>query len=481
MTSSTVRPAFDRQRVIVVALICALVLNMVVPIRQAHAIAPAIVVPAAVGTFVGVVAVGAIAMDVFGYTEQSEETMAYAQLVWGASSQYLKDSVMESYNAAVAAGSKTMTLSAQVMDYFALKMRDMTIVSNPTASSASRDWGSAFALASGVAAGGPNSNGSGNLDLVFNYKGGAFITSAGLVDWIRINYTWTGYASIDYRSFATSEWIASSPTTYIGADAYPVTTPSNPNAAAEVAALVGNPGWVSKTVINGVDEKTTAMRDSFPAAIPVPAPADFVYTPTANPGTDVYQRDDGTLADSTGRVYSPDQVQVKTAPRTRVATDAKGVPIVDAAGVPVVAVPVGATGVGTAAVPGTLVNVRTGEAVQTKTGDAVANPPLDWASQPTTAINWAPLKMTGSALTRVFPFSIPWDVYAQLKIFDVQPKTPVVNVDLPNFWRAGDFVWNIHFKLDFAMFDPVALGIRWIGNIAFTVGLALAMRRFMPQ
>uniref|UniRef100_UPI001553E19F hypothetical protein n=1 Tax=Saccharibacillus qingshengii TaxID=1763540 RepID=UPI001553E19F len=245
-------------------------------------------------------------------------------------------------------------------------------------------------------------------------------------------------------------------------------------------SIAGVTGTIPAPAVDNFFKDTLPrVRDAYPVSLPLPTGQDFIYTPTANPGVDVQMRDDGTLADGTGKVYAPDQVRVKSVPKPRIATDAAGAPILDAAGNPVVAVPVGQIGVGASAIPGTLVNVRTGEAVKTETG--TANPPLDWASQPTAAINWAPLKMTGSALTRVFPFSIPWDVYAQLKIFDVQPKTPVIKVDVPEFWRAGSFVWHLKFEVNFGMFDPVAVGIRWIGNIAFTVGLALAMRRFMPQ
>lgn len=458
----------DRKRVIVVALICAIVMNSVIPIRQVDAAVPVVVAGAAVGTFVGVVAISAIALDAFGMSEQSEKTMAFAEMTWAVSSQWAKDQVIASYNAAAAAGDKMMTLSGDVADYFATTYEGF-LSSEDVAKDLPDTIYDKFGFSANYLSPGGRTY---RLDPPSGYR---FSTLFGVASYITLNLYY--YSESDNTQYKTGTRVLGTYVRSMPAYTSDTIAPGNDVPGSRVVyTLAGSPALVPTGWTQGVN--LPRVRDAFPVAVPVPAPNDFVYTPTDAPGIDVYQKGD-VLVDDAGKVYSPDKVQVKTVPVPKIATDAAGNPVLDAAGNPVLGVPVGAVGVGAGAIPATVVNVKTGEAIKTETG--VENPPLDWSSQPTTHINWAPLQMTGSALTRVFPFSIPWDVYAQLKIFDVKPQIPVIKVDVPEFWRAGNFVWHLKFDIDFSMFDPVAIGIRWIGNIAFTVGLALAMRRFMPQ
>uniref|UniRef100_UPI001554AFCB hypothetical protein n=1 Tax=Saccharibacillus qingshengii TaxID=1763540 RepID=UPI001554AFCB len=124
---------FDRRRLIAVVIICMIVVNLLVPIRQAHAVVPILAAPEiALGTFVGVVAIGAVGMEVFGYTQQSDQAMAYASATWAWGQDTMKKAVVDSYNAAVAAGDKVMTLSAEVVDYWSNAFASMLIFEEPT-------------------------------------------------------------------------------------------------------------------------------------------------------------------------------------------------------------------------------------------------------------------------------------------------------------------------------------------------------------
>lgn len=100
---------------------------------------------------------------------------------------------------------------------------------------------------------------------------------------------------------------------------------------------------------------------------------------------------------------------------------------------------------------------------------------------PTKAIVWTPLMMAGSAMTTKFPFSIPWDLANQLKVFDVAPKAPVIDINIPNFvvieGKSQAMVWQI----DFNYLNPIAAAVRWFAIIAFDIGLILMIRRIMPE
>lgn len=97
----------------------------------------------------------------------------------------------------------------------------------------------------------------------------------------------------------------------------------------------------------------------------------------------------------------------------------------------------------------------------------------------TESINWEPLKVAGMDFTRKFPFSIPWDVARQLSVFDVSPKTPVWSFDKTFYFN--DYPIRMNFDLDFSMFDGLAVVVRWILLIMFDIGLALGIRKLMPE
>lgn len=448
-----------RNRLLAALLAWLIVCNMVFAPQRSDAAVPLLAAPeVALGAFVGVVAVGAIGMELFGYAEQSDKAMAYAAETWKWGNAAMKKAVVDSYNAAVAAGNKVMTLSADVARYWADGFASILSLNDPAANY-SQD-GMRYLMTSPT------------VFSVLAPTGTYFVLPGGYAQTLNISdgkhYYSSGYPT-DFGpshpntrdfSFSRSEAWAGIMFAFSQFGTSGVTIP-----AATVEKIYG--GDLPK------------IRAGFPLSLPLPTGQDFIYTPVANPGVDVHMRNDGTLADDAGKVYSPDQVKVKATPIPRIAKDAAGNPIKDAAGNPVIGVPVGAVGVGDAAIPGTLVNVRTGEAVQTKTGDTVANPPLDWSSQPTESINWGPLKLAGGALTKKFPFSIPWDIAAQLRVFDVQPKTPVIAVDqrIPVFATE----MRLKFTIDFSLFNSVVPVVNWFLIIAGDLGMILAIRKFMPE
>lgn len=410
-------PLFFRRTIATFLIVVTLISSISLP--KANAVVPILAAPEiALGGFVGVVAVGAIGMELFGYSQQSDDMMAYANAVWVTGNQKMKDAVVSSYNAAVAAGSKTFTISAEVRDWIVDGYTGIFAVSDPKT------------ISSAVAANGEyigvSRYSDGDIAVTLSAPTGfVYIVGAGYAASVSLNYrsssATSGFSTLTF-GYAGSLPAPTSLSNVSGlrTDIFSDAT-TNAYYKMRTAAYVPPLSLVPTSTVDGVLAKKNAIRDAFPMALPVPSGQDFIYTPTANPGADVRMRNDGTLADDAGKVYAPNQVTVKSAPVPRVATDAAGVPITDAAGKPVIAVPVGAAGVGTAAVPGTLVNVKTGEAVGTKTGDTTVNPPFD----PTVGkINWAPITGLPAMFTTTFPFSLPWDLKRFIDIMTAAPVAP---------------------------------------------------------
>lgn len=84
-----------------------------------------------------------------------------------------------------------------------------------------------------------------------------------------------------------------------------------------------------------------------------------------------------------------------------------------------------------------------------------------------------PIGITG--LTSVFPFCIPFDVYALLSCLEADPQTPIFNV---NFVIPG--VINQQLTIDLTPFNSIAQIVRTLELLAFAVGLAMVTRdRFL--
>lgn len=100
---------------------------------------------------------------------------------------------------------------------------------------------------------------------------------------------------------------------------------------------------------------------------------------------------------------------------------------------------------------------------------------------PTKPVAWDALKMNAKALTEKFPFSIPWDLMRQLKVFDVGPQTPVFEVNIGDYLKIGGHTIPLNFEIDLSIFDKVAAFIRWFNLILWDIGLVLLIRKLLPE
>lgn len=107
----------------------------------------------------------------------------------------------------------------------------------------------------------------------------------------------------------------------------------------------------------------------------------------------------------------------------------------------------------------------------------------DWTSSPTKKIDWTKLKLSSSALTEVFPFSIPWDLFRLLSIFDVEPIPPkfIIDTSEPIDLSVYEIDVKYKFDIDFAVFDWVARIGRWFLIIVFDIAVILGLRRLLPE
>lgn len=206
-----------------------------------------------------------------------------------------------------------------------------------------------------------------------------------------------------------------------------------------------------------------------------------------------YDANTGTLTLPDGTPIPADQVNWRSRANGKVTVDGQDIPVV-----------VGADGA--------LYNPATGEKVVTR-ADAQANSipltdsiPREWEWQdtltknpekdkvedkpisipgaiagPTKPVAWDVLKMNAKALTTKFPFSIPWDLLRQLKVFDVGPETPVFEVNIGDYLKIGGYTIPLNFEIDLSMFDKVAAFIRWFNLILWDIGLVLLIRKLLPE
>lgn len=89
-------------------------------------------------------------------------------------------------------------------------------------------------------------------------------------------------------------------------------------------------------------------------------------------------------------------------------------------------------------------------------------------ADPGLKINWDPLKKAG--LQNKFPFCIPWDLYNSFSSFNVQGEAPV--------WEIT-YLDDTGFVIDFGIFEPWAVIIRWGLLIFFNVGLIILTRNII--
>ena len=79
--------------------------------------------------------------------------------------------------------------------------------------------------------------------------------------------------------------------------------------------------------------------------------------------------------------------------------------------------------------------------------------------------------MLDSAITKVFPFCLPFDFVRGIKLFNASPQTPVFiyNLKIP---AVGSFAGTqIEIKIDFSKFETLASISRWVSTVGFALSL----------
>lgn len=91
------------------------------------------------------------------------------------------------------------------------------------------------------------------------------------------------------------------------------------------------------------------------------------------------------------------------------------------------------------------------------------------------------LPSLGEALTRRFPFSIPWDIARGITLLAAPAKTPYFEVDLyaPISDLVGGWQGSTKLVLDFSQFESLGRLSRWTSTIGFCLFLASATKRFI--
>lgn len=87
----------------------------------------------------------------------------------------------------------------------------------------------------------------------------------------------------------------------------------------------------------------------------------------------------------------------------------------------------------------------------------------------------ASLAGTTPDLTGIFPFCIPWDIYAIFEEFRAGRKAPYIEWTL----ESDLFGFSYTFELDMSIFDDVAALLRLLELIGFIIGLAVATRKLI--
>lgn len=129
-------------------------------------------------------------------------------------------------------------------------------------------------------------------------------------------------------------------------------------------------------------------------------------------------------------------------------------------------------------------DVKTAEDIKNNTKpkeDDTVVKPNGSLKNPTKKLVFTPLMMTATTMTKKFPFSVPWDFANQLKVFNVEPTTPKIEINAPSFVTIGGVSSGMVFDIDFKMFDPIAAGIRWLLVIGFDIALILMLRKLLPE
>lgn len=82
------------------------------------------------------------------------------------------------------------------------------------------------------------------------------------------------------------------------------------------------------------------------------------------------------------------------------------------------------------------------------------------------------------ALSDLFPFCIPFDLYNIISCFKADPVAPSAEITIPVGYDGTEFTWETY-TVDLSMFDPVASVVRVLEYVAFIIGLMLVTRKLI--
>jgi len=79
--------------------------------------------------------------------------------------------------------------------------------------------------------------------------------------------------------------------------------------------------------------------------------------------------------------------------------------------------------------------------------------------------------MLNSAITKVFPFCLPFDFVRGVKLFNASPQTPVFtySIKIPGVGSFGGT--EIKITMDFSKFETLAAISRWVSTVGFALSL----------
>lgn len=431
------------RKALIVQIIFVLLSVSIMP-KRADAFAPAIPV-VAIGAYVlGAAGIAAIAYEL-GYVSFSEDAYLYSEFIWKTATDSVKNSIVASYNEAVAAGKKYITLSDHVVDYLKSKILNLTLFSIRQKVETSEYIGRSFNRYAG--------NKNYHTYEYYPPTGYYFYDINGYtVSWIEMDNYITNFegASVHYQTVSNgSKYLDGSMVSLFDKKLVDVSVAW----IALSTYISGTISTLDKPTYDDIkNNKVSVLEKAISTTVALPMPGDFVAHPKKDKTKTAVQNPD------TGAWTLPDG-----------STVAEGDLTFD------YPIPKVTDGVLTIPIGGVQVDAKTGE----KVGDIAGNPPLDWGDTPSDTLNFGPLRLAGNLFTTKFPFSIPWDIQRQFSVFNVEPKPAILKVDktIPIF----NTTMKLKFDIDFTIMEPAAVVVRWFAIIAFDLGMILSIRKFMPE
>ncbi|MCL6587669.1 MAG: hypothetical protein K6T72_14360 [Anoxybacillus sp.] len=454
---------------------CVLVLSIflfssvfVFPAQRTYAALPAVLAVAAGSEVaVGAYVLGALAVASFGTAlglQYGDEIRQHSLRVWDSANQSIKDSLKQSISLAYNAGSSLVNISQDVIDFLKssfISTYNFFLSSNelvtPSVSSSYSNISLRapdnyiFCVYSSLQKGYFFTKYI-DVSKSSNYAGHMLI-SASSVDWNLTKQITAGSTSIVY--LPQNRWID---TTTLQNNWGLVQKALNSYGVFPTLMTLSAAQSFSSSLLQNKDYWSTLVDSvlSDAKSVGVYVPDTFVAYPVDNFGVRVSEKP--LVWDDASKVWKRNDGTTWTG-----AIDwAFPLPVVDSDGKVVVGdtISVG-TGAGT--------KVGTGAGTGTGTG--------------TSQIDFSPLLVAFSDITKKFPFSIPFDFFSLISFLSVEPVAPKFSIDVSKNVNLLGVSIPVHysFTLDFSTFDWIARFGRWFLLIVFDISLILALRRFTPD